>query len=58
MEDSPEIQPTAVILPSPLMATLVQVQEQPVRGQKPWFGPPILQADEVVSLSLNHVRVV
>ena len=58
LEDSPEIQPTAVILPSPLIATLVQPQEQPVRGQKPWFGPPILQADGIVSLTLNHVCVV
>jgi len=51
VEESPEIQPSAVALPSPLIATLIQTEEEPtekpVRGHKPWFGPPFLPADPV-----------
>ena len=53
VEESLEIQPSAVALPSPLIATLIHTEEEstqtekPVRGHKPWFGPPFLPADPV-----------
>ena len=39
--DDVPVRASAVPLPSPL----VHQEQQPVRGQKPWFGPPILAAE-------------